>query len=118
MTVDQIARICHEVLRGYCRSQRDFSYDAWAKALAWQKRGAIEGVKLILMKPSMTPADSHKAWMDRKVAEGWRYGEEIDPKALTHPHIFPFHQLKVTDQLQYELFVTTVKTLARLHARD
>lgn len=117
MTVDQIARICHEINRGYCRALGDLSHKSWGQAPAWQKNSAKDGVRAIMADPTITPRGSHERWMAHKIAEGWRYGEEKDPEARTHPCIVPYDQLPVQQKLKDELFVTTVKTLARLHAR-
>lgn len=118
MTVDQIARICHELNRAYCKAMGDHSHKSWAKAPAWQRRSAKDGVRAMRMRPEMTPAESHANWMAHKLAEGWTYGPEKDSEAKTHPCMVPYDRLPLEQQLKDALFVTTVKTLARLAARD
>ena len=43
MKPEQIARVCHEVNRAYCRAIGDESQPAWEDAPDWQQRSAVLG---------------------------------------------------------------------------
>jgi hypothetical protein len=92
MKIEQIAELCHEVNRAYCRSIGDESQLPWSEAPEWQKCSAINGVKFHLENDT-TPEDSHINWMNEKLADGWVYGEVKDPEKKTHPCIVPYHEL-------------------------
>lgn len=46
--IEDIASVCHEANRAYCRTLGDFSQGPWISAPDWQKQSAIAGVKLHL----------------------------------------------------------------------
>lgn len=102
-TIEQIARMAHEVNRAYCQALGDDSQPAWEDAPEWQKQSAIAGVELHL-KGDHGPEASHEAWMAKKVADGWVYGEKKDPDAKTHPCLVPFDQLPREQQAKDYLF--------------
>lgn len=114
LTNEQIAKVVHEANRAYCEVLGDKSQVAWSWAPTWQQESAIEGVSVLIADPSMTPEEQHKAWMGRKVAEGWVYGEQKDATKKTHPALLPYHQLSEEQQIKDYLFQGIVRALARL----
>lgn len=83
--VHEIARICHETNRAFCAAMGDDSQPAWDEAPGWQRESAIAGVQGIIDNPDRTPEQSHAAWSEHKLAEGWVWGPEKDAEAKTHP---------------------------------
>jgi hypothetical protein len=115
MNHEQIARVCHEVNRAYCRGIGDTSQLAWDDAPDWQKQSAMLGVKLHTENPFAGEQASHDSWMAQKVAEGWVYGEVKDPDAKTHPCIVPFDQLPKEQQAKDYIFRAVVHALRPPH---
>ncbi len=110
MTIEEIARTCHEVNRGLCESQGDDSQKRWEEAPEWQRVSAVNGVKSVQAGNDL-PGESHRSWMDEKRCNGWVYGEVKDEDAKTHPCFVPFEDLPLEQQLKDHLFVTTAKVL-------
>lgn len=111
MTIEEIARVCHEVNRAYCAALGDNSQVAWESAPDWQRESAANGVRLHLTHPDSTPADSHENWLAEKVADGWVFGVTKDADAKTHPCVVPFAELPVEQQAKDFIFRATVKAL-------
>lgn len=110
--VDEIARVAHEANRGYCLFLGDDSQKPWAEAPAWQKDSIRAGVRAIVLDPTITPAESHRRWMGRKMAEGWVYGPTKDTEAKTHPAIVSsFERLPKTMKAKDHIFVAIVRAL-------
>lgn len=112
MTIDRIAKACHEVNRAYCAGLGDMSQPAWEDAPGWQKASAISGVKYHLARPDSTPADSHKSWLAEKEAVGWKYGPVKNPEAKEHPCFVPYEQLPAEQRAKDALFLTVVRGMA------
>ena len=112
MNAEQIARVAHEVNRGYCASLGDTSQVAWEDAPEWQRDSAIAGVRQILADPTTTPERSHEGWMAQKAADGWTYGPVKDPVAKTHPCFVPYNELPREQRTKDYLFQAVVRALA------
>ena len=108
---EYIARVCHEVNRGYCQALGDNSQPAWESAPEWQRSSAINGALLHLHNPDAGAEASHEAWMAEKVAAGWVYGETKDPERKTHPCLLPFNQLPREQQAKDFIFRAVVHAL-------
>lgn len=104
LTVEDVARICHEANRAYCAALGDTSQPSWKEAPDWQRASAIAGVQAILDGTCTTPVEQHEAWMAQKVAEGWVYGPEKDPEAKTHPCLVPYFELPLAQRTKDRLF--------------
>lgn len=111
ITVEEIARVCHEVNRAYCNSLGDASQPAWEDAPEWQKNSARAGVKMHLANPDATPEDSHNSWMALKEAEGWVFGEHKDPEKKTHPCMRPYRELPRDQRTKDYLFRAIVHAM-------
>ena len=112
MTVEQLARICHEANAALCLSLGDHSQASWDEAPEWQRASAINGVSYHLKNPSAPPSASHEIWMREKLESGWRYGEVKDASARTHPCLIPFEQLPPEQRAKDHLFIAIVHALA------
>lgn len=51
------------------------------------------------------------AWVDDKIAHGWRYGAEKDTERKTHPCLVPLGQLPRYQQDKNRLFIAIVRAL-------
>lgn len=112
MTVEQVARICHEANRGLCEANGDFSQKPWNDAADWQRESAIKGVEFARANPEAPDSAQHDAWMADKIANGWIYGDTKDADKKTHPCLVPFDQLPDFQRAKDTLFRGIVKALS------
>lgn len=89
----EAAEYCHEANREYCEAIGDVTQTPWEVAPDWQKESAIAGVQAIWANPETTPEESHLGWLEKKMEDGWRYGEVKDVGAKTHPCMMEYVQL-------------------------
>ena len=114
MTIDDIAKVCHEANRAYCETLGDTSQPAWANAPEWQRSSARNGVKFHLENFGASPSHSHEEWYKEKAAAGWKYGPVKDPEKKEHPCFVPYNQLPVEQQAKDHLFIHVVNALRHL----
>lgn len=114
MQIEQIAELAYEVNRAYCKAIGDASFPAWNDALSWQRAVNMGGVRFHLRHLSAgqipPPSQGHTAWVEKRVACGWRYGPVEDMEKKEHPYIAPYDQLPVEQQVKDYLFAAVVKT--------
>jgi len=110
LTVEEIARVCHQVNKAYCASTGDLSQPEWELAPKWQKESAVIGVQSHIDFHQL-PEDSHAAWMKHKESDGWVYGETKDPEKKTHPCMVPYEQLPSAQKVKDYLFIEVVSCL-------
>ena len=60
LSIEEIAKVCHEVNRGYCKALGDDSQLPWDEAPQWAKTSAINGVRFHLDNPNAGPSGSHE----------------------------------------------------------
>lgn len=111
MTVNQIARVCHEANKGLCDATGDSSQKSWLDADSWQRLSAIRGVEYAIANPDAPASAQHEAWSADKLNDGWVYGDIKDPEAKTHPCLVPFDELPEIQQKKDILFKAIVKAL-------
>ena len=109
----EIARICHEANRAWCELNGDMSQPRWEDAPDWQKESAIKGVEFVRANPNASDDAQHNAWMEVKLADGWRYGPEKDTVLKLHPCLVPFDQLPHAQQFKDKLFRSIVQASVR-----
>ena len=114
LTVESLARICHQANKAYCEAIGDNSQLDWEQAPAWQRESAYLGARLHLDNPGAGPQASHESWFAQKQAEGWIYGEIKDPEKKQHPCMVPFAELPEWQQAKDRLFCGTVASLRHL----
>ena len=107
-----IAAIAHTLNAALCEAIGDHSQPAWAQAPDWQKESALAGVDMHLANPEATPEQSHAAWMEHKVKDGWVYGEVKDAEKKTHPCIRPWAELPVEQRIKDHIFRAAVHALS------
>ncbi len=113
MTINDVAKICHEANRSYCETLEDFSQVSWYMAEGWQKESAVNGVVMHLKNPGASAATSHESWMQEKLNAGWLWGEEKDAASKTHPCLVSFEELPKEQQAKGRLFKSIVNGLAQ-----
>lgn len=111
MTAIDIARVCHEVNRAYCRALGDNSQPAWDDAPEWQRTSAINGVLFHSVNPDAGPDHSHNEWLAEKRATGWKFGPVKDAEKKEHPCFVPYEQLPVEQKVKDYLFGAVVRAL-------
>lgn len=119
MTVEDIARACHEVNRAFCAGLGDTSQPAWAEAPEWQKQSAVNGVKFHLDGLAQAsfgygPAASHENWLREKLDAGWKYGPVKDVEKREHPCCVPYNELPIEQRAKDQLFIGVVHGMAHL----
>lgn len=109
-SLDDIARVCHEVNRGVQIATGDPAVSPrWDAAPGWQRQAALAGVAQALAGDS--PEQLHESWCKVKRAEGWAYGEVKDAEVKTHPCLVPYAELPTEQRLKDRLFLAVVHTL-------
>jgi hypothetical protein len=114
MTIEDIAKVCHEANRTFCLSHEDTTQLPWEDAPEWQRRSAVNGVKFHIDNPDAGPAASHENWLIEKFVDGWTYGPVKDPDKKQHPCYVPFDKLPVKQQAKDILFTNIVHSLKHL----
>lgn len=110
-SVEEIARVCHEVNRAYCAAIGDLSQKPWGDCEQWQRESAVSGVKGLLDNPDMTPEKGHLFWMEHKRAAGWKLGPVKDPELREHPCMVPYAELPLEQRVKDYLFAAVVKSM-------
>lgn len=114
MTIEQIAKTCHEANKSLCESLNDFSQTSWENAPQWQKDSAIEGVKFNLVNPNAPASSSHDSWLAEKERNGWKYGPVKDAEKKEHPCFVSYEELPIEQQAKDHLFKAIVSALSCL----
>ncbi len=117
LTVDQIAKVAHEVNREYSRSIGDPAKPSWEDAPEDQRVSCVKGIQYHLDNPQSLPSDSHGSWLSHKLEAGWRYGENIDPIRMTHPAMVPYEQLPKAQQAKDYIFLAICRQLTALEIK-
>ena len=112
LSVEAIAKVCHEANRAYCAGLGDFSQPAWEDAPDWQKTSAVKGVEFNIENPDAPASASHDSWLAVKEAEGWKFGPVKDPEKKEHHCYVPYGELPVEQQKKDALFKAVVASLA------
>lgn len=107
----EIARVCHEVNRAYCRALGDDSQLPWDSAPEWQRRSAIKGVRFIIENDDASPSASHDSWLAEKKREGWVYGPVKDENLKQHPCCVPYEELPVEQKAKDYIFGAVVRSI-------
>lgn len=111
LSVEELARVCHEANRAYCEALGDHSQKPWAEADEWQHDTVRNGVQFRLDNPNEYASASHDNWLRVKSREGWVYGPVKDEKAKTHPCIMAFEELPIALQRKDRMFCAIIDAL-------
>lgn len=112
VSMHDIAKVCHEVNRVFCKSIGDMSQLPWEEAEQWQRTSAFAGVRFRLENPTSPASAQHDNWMADKIRDGWVYGELKDATAKTHPCLVPYEQLPKEQQTKDALFMAVVSAMS------
>jgi len=104
MKSEDIARVCHEANRAYCRSLGDTSQMPWEESPEWQRVSAVKGVEFIRDTPDAAPSASHESWLAEKNREGWKFGPEKNVELKEHPCFVPYDQLPADQRRKDHIF--------------
>jgi hypothetical protein len=111
MTIEQIAKVAHEINKAYCESIGDHSQKSWHEAEQWQRESAINGVNFSILNPEAPASAQHDAWMKDKINDGWQYGKLKDPAKKEHPCLVPYGLLPTEQKSKDYLFKQVVASL-------
>lgn len=115
LSVEAIAKVCHETNRAYCAVLGDNSQLPWEDAPEWQRNSAIMGVTFCMENPGSGASASHASWYAVKEKEGWKYGPVKDVDKKEHPCMVPYDELPEEQKMKDYLFVAIVRTLTGSH---
>ena len=108
MKVEQIAELCHEANRVYCRLIGDDSQVAWGDAPDWQRTSAFAAVEFRIANPGAPPSAQHDSWLADKYDHGWTFGPVKDAERKEHPCCVPYGDLPIEQRLKDTLFQAVV----------
>lgn len=111
MKILLIAQVAHEINRAYCAALGDGTQATWDDAPDWQKQSTLAGVEMHLANPDATPEESHQSWLEKKLADGWSYGEVKDAEKQEHPCCLPYEELPPEQKAKDYLFRAVVHQL-------
>jgi hypothetical protein len=111
VTIEDIARVCHQANRAYCESLGDHTQQTWEGAFDWQRQSAINGVRFRLENPGAPASASHENWLAEKRADGWTYGPVKDVEKKQHPCFMPYDGLPIEQRRKDALFIAVVDAL-------
>lgn len=104
-----ISRTVHEAIRAFQAALGEREAPAWPESGAMQE-STHEAVEFALRNP--TPGAQHRAWVESKIRQGWRYGERKDETEKTHPSLVAFEKLSPAEQLKDAILIAVVRALA------
>lgn len=110
LTIEAVAKFCHEINRAYCQALGDDSQLPWEEAPDWQRASAMKGVQFCLENPDAPASANHEAWLEVKKADGWSFGKVKDEAKKEHPCFVPYEQLPVEQKAKDYLFKAVVVT--------
>lgn len=111
LSIEGIARVCHEANKAYCHGIDDDSQLHWDDAPQWQRDSAINGVKFHFQNPDATPQSSHENWLKEKIESGWTYGDTKDVENKKHPCIAPYNELPIAQRVKDLLFKAVIDAI-------
>ena len=108
ISIEQIAKICHQANKAYCEAIGDNTQVDWEAAPEWQKKSAIVGVEFNLRNPDAPASASHDSWLEVKKADGWKYGAVKDVLKKEHPCFLAYEELPNEQKIKDQLFKNVV----------
>lgn len=77
-----------------------------------QKEGLVAGVDMLIADPNAGSDARHNAWMEKMLADGWKFSKKRDDVAKTHPRLVPFDSLPKKEVAKETLLHAIVRTMA------
>ena len=113
-TDEQVAEICHDVIRSLQKIQGDpVPSGPWDSEPEDRRKIVTENIRMI--RAGVTPRESHANWCREMTELGWVYGPEKDPVARTHPNLRDYRAL---DQFQRDKDRAVVALVTALTLED
>lgn len=113
-SLEDVARLCHEVNRGYRAGIGEDPGPRWEDAPEEMRASARAGVRAHLLAPGgLTPEAQHEAWAAHKHAAGWVWGRRKDPDRKEHPCLVPYAALPPAQRAKDHLFAAVVRAARR-----
>lgn len=110
-TVEDIAKVCHEVNRAFCQTVGDDSQPSWETAPNWHHTSTINQVNFQIENPDAQSSHTHIQWMNDKIQDGWKYGPVKDAVKKEHPCMVPYDELPIEQKMKDTLILNIVNTL-------
>ena len=111
VTIELIAKTCHEVVRAYCQAVGDTSQLPWDQLEPHQHQHSIYAVKFHLANPNATPREIHEEWKRFKVAQGWTWGPIKAEEFKQHPCLVDYDKLPEVQKPKDNIFAAVVCSL-------
>ena len=122
ITINDLAKICHEANRAYCEMLGDFSNKTWEETAENIRNSTISGVRKVVSGEITNPKDSHNYWLQFKIDEGgWKYGPIKDLENKIHPCFVTYDLLPEEQRVKDEIFFalcTRMKPFVELEKED
>lgn len=111
LTIEDVAKVCHEANRALCETSGDLSQLPWELAEEWQRESAFNGVVFCIQNPDAPASANHDAWLEEKRVTGWKFGPVKNPETKEHPCFVPYAELPPEQQAKDYLFKAVVGAL-------
>jgi len=114
----EIAAVCHEANRAFCKQHGDYSHKTWGETPKHIQLSTVAGVKTAMNEPEANGYTMHKAWVERKLKEGWTFGAVKDLERLTHPNLRPYIELPAYERFKDHLFLAIVDAFVSFEVQE
>lgn len=108
---EAIAVVVHAAIKAWNEAHGDFSLKDWNEAEQWQRDSTFQMIDDILLHQQPDAEQVHNLWMQKKLADGWVYGEIKSSEKKTHPCLVPFSQLSDFERKKDSLVKAIVSSL-------
>jgi hypothetical protein len=111
--VEFASPLVHEAISAWGVANGQPAYPEWEHAEAWMKDATRASVTFVLDNPDAPVSSHHDQWVEKKIADGWTFGETKDPENKRHPLLIDFADLPEVEQRKDELLRSLVLQLWR-----
>lgn len=108
--LEACCRAAHEANRAFSIALGDTTHKTWDESPEWHKASTRLGV-MGVVESDHNPEQSHHAWVQNMLANGWQVGPTKDVDKKIHPGLVPFKDLPFEIQHKDEMFMTIVKVM-------
>jgi len=112
MTPIQIAAVCHEANRRLTLLVADVPVQpSWEECGEDMQQSSVRGVEFAIANPDASPSAQHDAWMQERIAQGWKLGPVKNVETKEHPALVPYESLPEGTRRKDALFKNIVAAL-------
>ena len=111
MQAENIALMCHELNKVYCKMLGDDSQVPWDALCAEMRNSLVDAVKYCMVNDP-TPKESHENWMEVRTEQGWIFGSKKCGIKKTHPCLVAYDKLTQEHKVKDVMFICMVKMLS------